>query len=163
MRWWWGLLCTKPTLSLIFIALAHWNNSLRIDMLPHSDKLSWLWTNQSLLFLLNAATNTNFKSFVWPDQSSNPRSTPLEASMLTITSLMWFIQWRICSQHENGSDKIPMKWQLPNQIKSDSLMNMMIKSFTYKEANEVDRRLSFSSIIFPNILRFLWDISHSSR
>ena len=35
--------------------LAHWNNSLRIDMLPHSDMLSWFRANQSLLFLLNAA------------------------------------------------------------------------------------------------------------
>jgi hypothetical protein len=34
--------------------LAHWNNSLRIDMSHHSDTLSWFCTNQSLLFLLNA-------------------------------------------------------------------------------------------------------------
>jgi hypothetical protein len=34
---------------------AHWNNSLQVDMLPHSDTLSWFQANQSLLFLLNAA------------------------------------------------------------------------------------------------------------
>jgi hypothetical protein len=39
----------------IFIVLAHWNNSPRIDMSLHSDTLSWCRANQSLLFLLNAA------------------------------------------------------------------------------------------------------------
>ena len=43
------------TLSWIFIVLAHWNNSLCVDMSFHSDKLPWFRTNQSLLFLLNAA------------------------------------------------------------------------------------------------------------
>ena len=43
------------TLSWIFIVLAHRINSPRIDMLPHSDTLSWFRANQSLLFLLNAA------------------------------------------------------------------------------------------------------------
>ena len=38
-----------------FIVLAHWNNSPRIDISPHQDALSWFWTNQSLLFPLNAA------------------------------------------------------------------------------------------------------------
>jgi len=28
------------------------NNSLRVDMSPHSDTLSWFRANQSLLFLL---------------------------------------------------------------------------------------------------------------
>jgi hypothetical protein len=37
------------------IVLAHWNNSLRVDMSLHSDTLFWFWANQSLLFLLNAA------------------------------------------------------------------------------------------------------------
>jgi hypothetical protein len=43
------------TLSWIFIVLANWNNSPQIDMLPHSDALSWFWANQSFLFLLDAA------------------------------------------------------------------------------------------------------------
>ena len=45
------------TLSWIFIVLAHWNNSPRIDMYPHSesDTLYWFRATQSLLFLLNAA------------------------------------------------------------------------------------------------------------
>jgi hypothetical protein len=34
--------------------VAHWNNSLRVDMSPHSDTLSWFRANQSLFFLLSA-------------------------------------------------------------------------------------------------------------
>ena len=43
------------TLSWILIVLAHWNNSPRIDMSLHLDTLFWFRSNQSLLFLLNAA------------------------------------------------------------------------------------------------------------
>jgi len=42
-------------LSWIFTVLADWNNSLWVDMLLHSDLLSWFQTNQSLLLFLNAA------------------------------------------------------------------------------------------------------------
>ena len=42
------------TLSWIFIVLAHWNISLRIDMSPHLDTLSRFRAYQYLLFLLNA-------------------------------------------------------------------------------------------------------------
>ena len=46
-------------LSWIFIiVLAHWYNSPRVDMSPHSDILFWFQVNQSLLFLLNAACLT---------------------------------------------------------------------------------------------------------
>jgi hypothetical protein len=38
-----------------FIGDVVWNNSPSIDMLPHSDTLSWFRANQSLLFLLNTA------------------------------------------------------------------------------------------------------------
>ena len=34
------------TLSWIFIVLAYWNNSPRVDMSPHSDTLSWFRANQ---------------------------------------------------------------------------------------------------------------------
>ena len=43
------------TLSWIFIVLAHWNNSLRVDMSLHSDTLFWIQANQSFFFLLNDA------------------------------------------------------------------------------------------------------------
>ena len=59
MRWWF-LLCTRPnTVSWIFIVLhnvANWNNSSQIDMSLHSEILFWFTANQSLLFLLNAAS-----------------------------------------------------------------------------------------------------------
>jgi hypothetical protein len=42
------------TLSWIFIVLAYWNNSPRVDMSPYSDTLFWFRANQSLLFLHNA-------------------------------------------------------------------------------------------------------------
>jgi hypothetical protein len=41
------------TLTWIFIVLAHWNNSPRINVSPHSDILSAFRANQFLLFLLN--------------------------------------------------------------------------------------------------------------
>jgi hypothetical protein len=48
IRWrWWGPLCTRQTLlSWIFIVLAHWNNSPRVDMSLHSDTLFWFRANQ---------------------------------------------------------------------------------------------------------------------
>jgi hypothetical protein len=54
-----GVYKTNTITSWIFIVLAHWNNSPRLDMFPHSDTLSWLRANQSLLFLLNAVWRSN--------------------------------------------------------------------------------------------------------
>ena len=85
------------TLSWIFIVLAHWINSLRVDMLFHSGTLSLFRANQSLLFLLNAACLAEKQqipilwSLVWPDQGLNPRSIALKESTLTITPQMWFV------------------------------------------------------------------------
>jgi hypothetical protein len=85
MRWsWWSSFCW------IFIVLAHWNNSLRIDMSLHSDTLFWFWANQSLLLLLNAACLAEKQqipilySFVCLNLGSNPRSISLEASTLAL-------------------------------------------------------------------------------
>ena len=93
MKCWWGsALYLTNTLCWIFIVLAHWINSLWIDMSLHSDTLSWFRANQSLLFLLNDACLLEklqiLKTLVWPDQDSNSRSTVLEASLLTITPSM---------------------------------------------------------------------------
>jgi hypothetical protein len=60
----------------------------------HLDTLFWFRANQSLLFLLNAACLAEkqqipiLKSLAWPDLGSNPRSTAVEASTLTITTPM---------------------------------------------------------------------------
>jgi hypothetical protein len=81
--------------------LAHWNNNPQVDMLPHSDTLSWFWANQSLLFLLNTVYLVekqqiqSLESLVLPDWGSNPRSTTLEESMLTIIPLMRFLYARL--------------------------------------------------------------------
>ena len=61
--------------------LAHCNNSLRIDIPPHSDTLYWFWTNQPLFLLLNAvllnkeATNTNLIVYSTRGEHANPYTT----------------------------------------------------------------------------------------
>ena len=73
--------------ELDFIVLAHWNNSLRVDMSLHLDTLFWFQANQSLLILLNAVCLAEkqqipiLQSLVWPNRDSNLRSITLEASM----------------------------------------------------------------------------------
>ena len=55
MRWWYllsGTLYQTNKLSWIFIVLAHWNNSLWVEVSLLSDTLFWFRANQSLLFLL---------------------------------------------------------------------------------------------------------------
>ena len=114
MRWWWGPLCTRPTRLIgLLIVLAHWNNSLQVDMSPHTDTLFWFQANQSLLFLLNAVCLEEkqqipiSKSLVWPDRGTNPRSTTLEASMLTSIPLMQYIY--VSNKKMNISH---LNWQL---------------------------------------------------
>jgi hypothetical protein len=72
--------------SWIFIVLAHWNNSLQIDMSPHSDTLSWFRANQYLLFLRNASFLAQKQqipfSLVWSNQGLNTQCMALEVSML---------------------------------------------------------------------------------
>ena len=83
---WWCPFCTR--LSWLFIVLAHWNNSPRIDMSLHSDTLFWFTANQSLLFLLSATCleeKHQILSVFWPERGSNQRSPALEARTLTIT------------------------------------------------------------------------------
>ena len=59
------MLCTRTTLSWNFVVLVQWNNRQWVDMLLHSDTLSWIRAYQSLLFLFNAAC------FVEKQQMSN--------------------------------------------------------------------------------------------
>ena len=44
---------TLYMISWILIVLAQWNKSLQVDMLLHSDTLSWFWAKQSLLLFCN--------------------------------------------------------------------------------------------------------------
>ena len=97
------------TVNWIFIVLAHWNISPWINILLHSDTLSWFRAKKSLLFLFIAAwlaekhTNTNFIVFGWTwsglepmltiTPPMNPWSTAPEASMLTITPPMRSNSW----------------------------------------------------------------------
>jgi len=107
MRWW-STLYKTFTLSWIFIVLKHRNNSPQVNMSLHSDTISRIWVNRSLLLLLKALYLVKkhqipiSKSVAWPDRGPNPWSTALEASNLTITPLkrfvrnrqvFWFIQY----------------------------------------------------------------------
>jgi hypothetical protein len=91
----------------------------RVDMSNYSDTLFWFRPNQFLLFLFNAACfakkqpipiflslvwheleptiyrtrDEQANPLVWPDLCSNPRSTALETSRLTVMPSMWF--WMI--------------------------------------------------------------------
>ena len=94
------MMCTlyhNNSLNCILIVLAHWKNSVRVDMLLHSDTLYWDCVNQSLLLVLNTAClaekqqiQIKFIVFGIPPPGSNLRSTTLEASTLTITLPMRF-------------------------------------------------------------------------
>ena len=78
----------------------------------NSYTLFWFRANPCFLFLLNAARLAEKQyipillSLVWPDRGSNPRSTALEVSTLTITSSMQFLlleDRRISKTFKNGS------------------------------------------------------------
>jgi hypothetical protein len=58
---WWG------PLSWIFIVLAYWNNSPRIDTSLHSDTLFWFRANQSLLLRTELRSNKNQFHSLWFD------------------------------------------------------------------------------------------------
>jgi hypothetical protein len=56
----------------IFIVLAHWNNSQWVEMLLHSDTWSWIWVNQSLLFLFAYKRRSKYQFYsFWFDLSGN--------------------------------------------------------------------------------------------
>jgi hypothetical protein len=72
--------------SWIFIVLAHWNNSLWIDISPHSVTLSWFRANQSLIFLLNNVCMSEESSVQW-------------FQMRYVCSFCWYCKCRIVYHH----------------------------------------------------------------
>jgi hypothetical protein len=83
-----ALFYSKPTHCWIFIVLAHWNNSLRVDMSRHSRHIILIPSIPVFALSLyccvhsGKATNTILLSLLWPYWGSNPWSTAFEASTL---------------------------------------------------------------------------------
>jgi hypothetical protein len=76
------------TICLIFIVVAHWHNSPRVDT------LSWFSANRSLFFLISAAClaeKQQIPNFIVFNRGSNPRSTALKTTTLTIAPETWLI------------------------------------------------------------------------
>ena len=108
---------TNTLSGFYFMELAHWNNSMRIHMSPHADKLSGIRDNQSLLFHLNVACLAEKQlipisySLVWPDRWSNTRFIALEANTLTNDAVIyrymtldkslsdWTVVYQMCSSN----------------------------------------------------------------
>ena len=89
-------LWTRKTCLIGYIVLAHWQNSLWVNMLLHSDTSSQFRINQPLLLPLSVlwrSSKYQFQSFVWPSRS---RNHDLQPSKLTITLLMRFILLHKC-------------------------------------------------------------------
>ena len=83
------------TLRGIFMVVAHWNNSLWVDMSLHSDTEFYFKANQSLFLLLYAVWLTEkpsisiWLSLVWPGRGLN-QQLDLHKKYLKITCKKWF-------------------------------------------------------------------------
>ena len=85
VKWWWLPLCTlylTNVLNWIFIELAHWNNSPKVDMSLYTDTLFWFRAKQSLLLLLDAVClvfrlrrtrvwSTIYRTWSWGDHRNH--------------------------------------------------------------------------------------------
>jgi len=85
------------TLSWIFIVLAHWNNSLPVDMSFHLDTLSWFRANQYLILHLNTSCCINRETAItnfsfWFDPTKTQTYHTWDKHMLTITFPLRFFE-----------------------------------------------------------------------
>ena len=79
----------RTFIRILALRVAQWINSSHIHLWLHSDILSRFRITHSLSLLRNRVWSREVPMLwymVWPNRDSNPRSTILEANMLTITS-----------------------------------------------------------------------------
>ena len=109
--------CFVPdhTLCCIFIVLAHWNNSPRVDMTLHSDTLFWFRANQSLLFLLNAVCLA-------------------EKQQIPANLSLWF------DQTGARSHDLPHSWTWKNLLKYD-ISNSNVDMYVFVNQYVVDAKI----------------------
>ena len=77
-------------LSWIFIVLAHWNNNSWVDMLHHSDTLSWFWANQSLLCSFSLILNCIVFGLTWSGTHNLLHSRLARSPLHHRCGLLWF-------------------------------------------------------------------------
>ena len=99
-------------LGRMLIVLAHWNNNPPIDMLLHSDALSWFGANQHLHILLNAACKYQLFS-LWFD--------PTEARTINLPNL------RLIRQpiHHRCGWIMKNVWMVKNNWNSTNIWNTL--------------------------------------
>ena len=103
------------TLNWIFIVTAHWINSQRIDMLLHSDTLSWFRTNQYIpsCYVLSREAANILIVFCLTLPGDEPTIYP--HSMLTITP----IYSNIIKNSIYYLLNVEMKWKAKNTTLSE--------------------------------------------
>jgi hypothetical protein len=121
-------------LSWVFIVLAHWNNSLWVDMSLHLDTLFWFRAIQSLLFLLTAACLEEkqqipiFIVFGLTRPGLEPTIYRTRGEQLTITPPMWLPLMEVEAHYQPQVLRLPYGHQNPEVSQVSSLYLSLFSS-----------------------------------